>query len=1519
MDYTFRLTVTSSATQYSKFAQFTIVTASAPSGGLIQSSSDEGYSYSTWFEFTANHWECDGDCYPLKYTFSYQLYDVWKPKKPSSSAKLLSVSNKVSTLLPAGLSTANDAAVMRVTVYSRLGASATDDQIVYVHPLSPTEYNIIPSGSRRLSSIDDKSRELLESAAVKTYILDYILDDVVTVLKYSKFSSDVSNLNAYLLIGANMINVLNEKNCSLAPDCASLNREDCSETSHTCGSCLDGYTGISGDSNYACVASGSAVGTICTSDDECLYGLCDNNECAIPSKQCPLGRATGTTCSDAGLCKYANIYDGEVSDCLESDSSCYAYCSCDIDFGGADCGYETDHVDKYNSYIGELCGYLNTLLGYLDATTFTTYNAVNYMDKIYSLDGELSEDSYTSCANVLDTISGLLDEVSLSKISSELTQGQITALISEFVRSSHYSNSTASVVTLTSALVANLFDTMIPGQSAIEITEENLRLSLQYGLLSTYNGAELYAPHTDSEVLFGAESSSFTLPENGFDMCSYFDSYAKVAVTQWGSNPYSRDSDLSSAFVSLSTFATSSVENTVSVDDSNYTVTLQLLEETDWSAANPKCYQFNTAESTLDLCETCSVQNYTSTTVTFNCRESASFLCPDSSSTSRKLVFEKMMRKLSSSSNDMYVVKSVATSDVTTSSAGDYVKRSTGALSFTAILLFLFLIGILFFRSWDQFDRTVFIFERDDDMKKGIVFDLTAPFDSRGIGFKGIATSFENMQNSQGSIRSSKSQTDRDNDEKKMDEFLTIKSMGEEHSKNNEINNELVVLDLPEEEAVLDIDKAVISDTDVDIPSTSFLSVYGACSRFITAVCRHHRWIRMLAYPSIQLPRLIRYLVTCSDMLTIVFTTTIFFNIYYSDDDTCQDNNSDETACLSEKSMFNSDNLKCEYDSSTQECSLRNPDISVLFLMQVSMIVVFFSILPRRCFQYALENICAKRPIMEDVDLNSATWLNKEPHPLGSSKVNDDDAEDKVKKTKSDDRNIVVYNPDSGETSESRIPYKLAYCDTIDAREELNVIIASTKEFFSTTLEVVPIPWRDFAGENGQNTRQLALMGSIMHWMGVYADGTPVPLTPLQRLWYRSPSDRLYTLLKKYRTAAKQIYDEAMMEYYAGPGQTNWQDNVLIQHFIYEQMSPLSRFGLKNELHALDSAAAGRVGFYAWMISWVVLSSCWMFMGAWILYWTALYSSAASDAWGIVLLIVFLTEIFLNESFRIWFINYSLLNKLRPQLRHIYNVLNHVWKTRVKNAKNIINDDMRLVQHISAACRTARFENLMNNEASKILNNLDDNDVDLCRSQRLESIWDIGFFTYLILFIPSFFNDAHEILQITVLDTIMPIMWFCFFILNFVIQLRSPFILGALYVFWAIVIIIWYLVKSSDWYINMYSDKSNENVVDRGTAGLASPEKSERLMTADNFEWKTLNASTLEGKPQPKYDEVPFNWNLAEEVYENQQVDSRHAESVKNNDHFVEEDKDNTLAITDGNNGTTDVVQTDDNVEGSAL
>ena len=33
-------------------------------------------------------------------------------------------------------------------------------------------------------------------------------------------------------------------NCSLAPDCPSLNRSSCFTTSHTCGGCSDGYKGF---------------------------------------------------------------------------------------------------------------------------------------------------------------------------------------------------------------------------------------------------------------------------------------------------------------------------------------------------------------------------------------------------------------------------------------------------------------------------------------------------------------------------------------------------------------------------------------------------------------------------------------------------------------------------------------------------------------------------------------------------------------------------------------------------------------------------------------------------------------------------------------------------------------------------------------------------------------------------------------------------------------------------------------------------------------------------------------------------------------------------------------------------------------------------------------------------------------------------------------------------------------------------------------------------------------------------
>jgi len=54
---------------------------------------------------------------------------------------------------------------------------------------------------------------------------------------------------------------LNSVDCSTAPDCAALGRNLCTYTANTCGSCINGFYGVSGDSNTRCFASGDISAT----------------------------------------------------------------------------------------------------------------------------------------------------------------------------------------------------------------------------------------------------------------------------------------------------------------------------------------------------------------------------------------------------------------------------------------------------------------------------------------------------------------------------------------------------------------------------------------------------------------------------------------------------------------------------------------------------------------------------------------------------------------------------------------------------------------------------------------------------------------------------------------------------------------------------------------------------------------------------------------------------------------------------------------------------------------------------------------------------------------------------------------------------------------------------------------------------------------------------------------------------------------------------------------------------------
>jgi hypothetical protein len=130
----------------------------------------------------------------------------------------------------------------------------------------------------------------------------------------------------YLIKGVNIASsLLNQPNCTLAPNCTQLNRFPCLSTSHTCGPCRISYFASStGDGNELCVKE-----------------LSDRVPTNQRRKECYLN------CSSHGDCIYYSQVTGKKIDfCYEGDLSCYTSCSCDIGYKLSNYCEMTDEESK---------------------------------------------------------------------------------------------------------------------------------------------------------------------------------------------------------------------------------------------------------------------------------------------------------------------------------------------------------------------------------------------------------------------------------------------------------------------------------------------------------------------------------------------------------------------------------------------------------------------------------------------------------------------------------------------------------------------------------------------------------------------------------------------------------------------------------------------------------------------------------------------------------------------------------------------------------------------------------------------------------------------------------------------------------------------------------------------------------------------------------------------------------------------------------------------------------------------
>jgi hypothetical protein len=262
-------------------------------------------------------------------------------------------------MLPRGDVASEFALTITCIIYDSFGANTTIDDTLTVYSTDL---------QRRLeaSEASQASRQL-SAAVVSEETLEKIRSEVVAANTADEYTEILS-------IG---LEVLNDADCTSAPNCTHYNRQSCTSTDNTCGPCFIDYVGIFGASNSPCTtleeaqSSASTVGDTCSSVLDCTgFETCVNGACAIEEQPCNLN------CSNAGTCIYVGAYDAVPlpagSTCMIGDVTCMPVCDCDSDRKGAYCAYETAEHGRYTSARYILSVALNNLTTVQDVTSTTS-------------------------------------------------------------------------------------------------------------------------------------------------------------------------------------------------------------------------------------------------------------------------------------------------------------------------------------------------------------------------------------------------------------------------------------------------------------------------------------------------------------------------------------------------------------------------------------------------------------------------------------------------------------------------------------------------------------------------------------------------------------------------------------------------------------------------------------------------------------------------------------------------------------------------------------------------------------------------------------------------------------------------------------------------------------------------------------------------------------------------------------------------------------------------------------------
>jgi hypothetical protein len=449
----------------------TISVNSPPSPGLFSISPLSGIEIDQLFDLHCDYWNDDN--LPLSFQFSY-----WSISSNKLIIRSVSVITSVSSQFPAGLREMNYSVQCVADVFDSLGSNTTVSKFIQVVPMK-------------------QHQNLTQTANLINRLLNLT----------SAASADEKMQKAFLAVS-----LLNRANCSLAPNCSSLNRRTCYHTSHTCGPCLlDLMIGTAGDSNDKCYRFRSEIPS--------------NPTNSLVAKEC------AGNCSGRGNCQFFSTTTGKtVPICYESDLSCVARCSCDREFEKSiNCDISNEEIEQKIRFRDQA---VKNILPILSTQNISAESIKSWLGNVRELSQVSNEVSSKSLDNLITISSIALSGVLKENIDSSALVSfpdSLNSLADVFIFRNQITTTSPLEAGNNNGLFLNLMKNytqylaanVLPFQMPQKVTKSNFKINVEYLSSSVSNpietticssNASISLPQTALETALKVQPSTITVP-----------------------------------------------------------------------------------------------------------------------------------------------------------------------------------------------------------------------------------------------------------------------------------------------------------------------------------------------------------------------------------------------------------------------------------------------------------------------------------------------------------------------------------------------------------------------------------------------------------------------------------------------------------------------------------------------------------------------------------------------------------------------------------------------------------------------------------------------------------------------------------------------------------------------------------------------------------------------------------------------------------------------------------------------